>query len=288
MSQRSLLLWFLICLTIAHLFAIVWVIVAFATLPASDLAHGQMPLVRPILTTAAIIASISAVVFYPPTYLALRDCHLLWSTAILTGIVVTEIVIVTPINAAWGFVGSYLAFGLGLVVARHFGRHVAPRGSQGSPQFGLRGLTIVVSIFAVLLAFVAWKRPNRQPHELLQAAYHGDLPTVTALLAKGVNINTRDGWNSTALMYAASQGNLEIVKLLLKAGADINERSRMQRTPLMHAAANGEIDVVRYLIEEGANQDMVDTAGKSALRIAAENGQEKTQKFLEEERKKTR
>ena len=104
---------------LAFVFAITWVITMTLTLPPTDGAYGQAPfedpLVSPIMSTFATIA---AVIVFPFLYFALRDRPLPKSLGILVGVVILEIIVVTPFDAGLGFIGSFVAFAFGLAAAR--------------------------------------------------------------------------------------------------------------------------------------------------------------------------
>jgi hypothetical protein len=117
------IVWLAICFLLSFLFAITWVVVSTYTLPKTDLAYGQSPfedeLVFPIMS---MIASAAAIIVFPFTYYALRDRTPLNASTVVAVIVLAEIVLVTPLNSAAGFVGSFLAFGIGLLAARQVSR----------------------------------------------------------------------------------------------------------------------------------------------------------------------
>jgi ankyrin repeat protein len=56
--------------------------------------------------------------------------------------------------------------------------------------------------------------------ELHEAAAENDLNTLVALLDKGVDINSLNPYNGTALMIAAKRGHQRIVAALLARGAN--------------------------------------------------------------------
>src|SRR5689334_23525346 len=58
--------------------------------------------------------------------------------------------------------------------------------------------------------------------EFLRASALGDINRLRALLAQGVDINSTNKANQTALMLAAAFKQTEIVKFLLTAGANVN------------------------------------------------------------------
>lgn len=276
------ILWLAICFLLAFTFAITWVIIMTLTLPPTDGAYGQAPFEDPLVfPIMSIYASIAAIVVFPITYSVLRDRPFLPATLILAAVVLVEIVVITPFHAPTGFLLSFLAYGIGLAVARWLsGAHQRDSSRRGI-RFGLRTLLWVITIAAVILGLIMWYKRMPREGQLLTAAYEGDLAEVESLLARHVSVHSRDTWDTTPLMLAAGWGHLDIVKLLLVKGAPINERSRFNRTALMWAAASGQDGTVRYLVSQGANVSLVDIDGKSAAQLAADNGFQAIAEYLQ-------
>jgi ankyrin repeat protein len=108
---------------------------------------------------------------------------------------------------------------------------------------------------------------------LMDKVVAGDKAAVSALIAKGADVNARNNYGWTALSHAARAGNAELVKLLLAHGADVNARDQSGWTPLMRAAMKGHVDVVRVLLEHGAAvNDQEKEEGWTALHWAAARG----------------
>src|SRR5437763_503800 len=63
----------------------------------------------------------------------------------------------------------------------------------------------------------------------------------------------KDAGRRTELADAAAHGQLDQVKALIQAGADVNAYDWKGETPLHCAARNSRADVVQILIETGAN-----------------------------------
>jgi ankyrin repeat protein len=138
--------------------------------------------------------------------------------------------------------------------------------------------------------------------DLIAAANRDDTAAVTALLQRGMDVNTVDTQGNTLLMIAAREhnqplleylltnkanvlkvnrfgdsavmlaalgGDLESVKLLVQFKADINPQGW---TPLMYAAFNGHVAVASYLTEVGAKVDAQSASGLTTLMVAAKNG----------------
>ena len=96
---------------------------------------------------------------------------------------------------------------------------------------------------------------------------------VTQLVAAGADVNIGDDHGVTALSLACVNGSVTIVQTLLAAGADVNAARSNGETPLMTAAHVGSVDVVRLLLAEGADPNATEaTLGQTALMLAvAEN-----------------
>jgi Ankyrin repeats (3 copies)/Ankyrin repeat len=110
---------------------------------------------------------------------------------------------------------------------------------------------------------------------LFDAAYRGDTPGVSRLLAEGGEVNWRNigGW--TPVMIAAAERHADTVAVLLAAKADPNLRNHYGRTALMFAAGYGELRIVEQLLAAGADPNLVpsDQSGWTALMAAAARGQ---------------
>ncbi|MCX5821627.1 MAG: caspase family protein [Deltaproteobacteria bacterium] len=118
----------------------------------------------------------------------------------------------------------------------------------------------------LLLAFLAGCAGSLQ-----NAAYEGDLQTITKLINDGANINENSA-AGPALHYACYTCQLEAVKLLLGRGANVNIIGFNNWTAMHAAAWGGCNDVIGLLIDKGAGIDPVDDRGYSPLAWAADRG----------------
>jgi hypothetical protein len=119
MKRHDPLTMLVLAFVLAFLFAILWVVVMTWTLPKTDLAYGQGPFEDPlVLPIMSIGASFAALITYPFFYFVLRDRQLPRALAILVATVIGAIVILTPINAGLGFLGTFGAYFVGLAIAR--------------------------------------------------------------------------------------------------------------------------------------------------------------------------
>lgn len=128
----------------------------------------------------------------------------------------------------------------------------------------------------LLIALLGWMPLAALAGELEEllwkAARQGDAATVQALLAKGVDVNTKFRYGATALSYACDRGHVEVVKVLLEHGADVNVKDTFYNaTPLSWAAFKGHIEVIRLLLSKGAegrDDAVVDAARQGKLELA--------------------
>ena len=133
---------------------------------------------------------------------------------------------------------------------------------------------------------------------LMTCARTGDAHAVTALLARGADVNAREHEHrQTALMWAAAERHPDVVRQLIEAHADIRARSliypqtvvgeQTQRagreelnytvlrggaTPLLFAARAGDDESSRLLLKAGADPNDSQPDGVSALVSAAHSG----------------
>jgi len=105
--------------------------------------------------------------------------------------------------------------------------------------------------------------------DLHWAAWEGRKDDIEKLLAKGAEVDCRDGNGSTPLHHAAVHGHTEIVALLIAKGADVNVKDfANEATPLHDAAGFGNVEVVKLLIEAGADINARTKRGWTPLNCA--------------------
>lgn len=104
----------------------------------------------------------------------------------------------------------------------------------------------------VFLEYGAWDTKGSLGQNLIEAVKKGYAPIVRAFLAKGADVNSRDGAGGTALMWAVARRVPDIVTLLLEAGADVNARDRNGKSALALARARNLGEITDSLIHAGA------------------------------------
>ena len=120
--------------------------------------------------------------------------------------------------------------------------------------------------------------------KMITAASENDMAAVKAFLAEGVDVNTPDWNDQTALIAAAGHGHLQMVQLLLDGhNADVNLSDKDEITAAMEAAIGGHLDVLTVLAAAGADTDAAATSGVTPLWLAASEGHGQVLAFLLEE-----
>ena len=110
--------------------------------------------------------------------------------------------------------------------------------------------------------------------ELCEAAERGDLATLTSLIAKKANPDTRGENGNTALAFAAANGHADCCSFLLQSKADISARSDWGSTSL-HAAAWADCaKVIKLLVRAKANINAQQPNGATPLHFAVESKRE--------------
>lgn len=112
------------------------------------------------------------------------------------------------------------------------------------------------------------------------AAYGGSIDTVKYFLEQGMDINTRNFEEKTALYETSSNRKPEVVELLLKRGADPNLTDDRGDSPLHRAAYFGRVENAVLLINAKADLNLKNKYGDTALHIALKKGHLPVSKLL--------
>ena len=107
---------------------------------------------------------------------------------------------------------------------------------------------------------------------LIHAAANMSPAAAGVLLQGGANPALRNKVGDDALNYAALKGSLPIVQQLLARGVPVTRRQGWQ--PLTYAVFGKQLPVFNALMEKGAEPNAVNPNGATALMFAAEQGQE--------------
>ncbi len=104
------------------------------------------------------------------------------------------------------------------------------------------------------------------------AAAAGDVATLEAFQAAGMDVDATDDKGNTALIRAAAAGQVRAVERILGMGADPRAVNQDGRDALITASAKGYEEVARLLVARGADTSLRDREGWGALSLAAYNG----------------
>lgn len=130
------------------------------------------------------------------------------------------------------------------------------------------------------------KRNRKGETALHLAVIRTDPVAIEALLMSGAAVNSFDHFGWTPLHEAANHGDVPTIKALLKhPSTEVNtvgghEVKKLGMTPLHDAAGNGNTEVVQLMIRMGGDPFLVDAEGKTALDCAVAEGHESTAEYL--------
>ena len=113
------------------------------------------------------------------------------------------------------------------------------------------------------------------------AGVNGHVAVVRVLLEGGANIESVNGYGSTALHCAAYNGYLNVCRILLDWGAKVNPVDVWGETPLHDAASSGHLSVVKLLVERGADGRVKDNKGRTAGVTARSEKKEDVAEWLD-------
>ncbi|HKA01880.1 MAG TPA: ankyrin repeat domain-containing protein, partial [Candidatus Solibacter sp.] len=95
---------------------------------------------------------------------------------------------------------------------------------------------------------------------MLASLRHGGSQTVALLLAKGSEVNVKDGKGDTALGLAASIGEVESMRMLLARGADPDVRNARGESPLIYATKCKSGGAVKLLLQKRVEVNAANTS----------------------------
>jgi ankyrin repeat protein len=98
--------------------------------------------------------------------------------------------------------------------------------------------------------YVKSKGPWMTVNMLVLAVNNDNFDIAKILIANKVNVNWKDGFQTSALMYAAAKGNKEMSVLLLDNGADVNANDEKGNTVLSAAKESGNKELINYIHEK--------------------------------------
>ena len=99
-----------------------------------------------------------------------------------------------------------------------------------------------------------------------------DVTWIKFLVAKGANVNARNGKGQTPLQLATALGFTDGVEALVALGARVNDANSTGETPLIAAVHRRDAALARILLKAGADPKRSDNSGRSALDYATLDG----------------
>ena len=116
----------------------------------------------------------------------------------------------------------------------------------------MKSRLIIAPLLVLLFPLIVLAQDPKE--DFFAAARKGDIEALKALMAKGVDVNSKTNYGATALFYACDRGNTAVVQFLIEKGADVNTRDTFYNTtPIIWAAQRGFAEVVKLLLDHGAN-----------------------------------
>ena len=115
---------------------------------------------------------------------------------------------------------------------------------------------------------------------MIDAALNGRVLDVRKLLDSGVDPDSKDEYECTALLHACFFGHEEIVNLLLQRKANVNAETKQGNTALRIACDNGRVAVAQLLIDNNADVNVRNEYGETALHEASSQGRDEIVRFL--------
>ncbi len=108
--------------------------------------------------------------------------------------------------------------------------------------------------------------------QFLAAASNDDSATIHAMLAQGIDIESRDSDGRSALLLATHHNAVNAARILIDAGADVNAIDNITDSPYLYAGAEGRLQILRMTLNNGADLTSVNRYGGTALIPAAHHG----------------
>ena len=105
---------------------------------------------------------------------------------------------------------------------------------------------------------------------LFSYAKSGDIDGIDDCLNDGININSRNEYNATALYFACMFGHVKAVEFIIESGANLFLETDSGRTALDVAYINQHTNVIGTLVYYGAEKHLPPEAPSKASSIVVE------------------
>ena len=122
---------------------------------------------------------------------------------------------------------------------------------------------------------------NKQWTPLQMAAATGRVEAAEDLIARGADVDARNGYQHTPLHLAATYGRTAVVKVLLEHKADMVVKTKYGgNLPIHLAAEEGHAEIVGLLIAAGTDVDVLNGHERTPLIVAADMSEPKVARLL--------
>ncbi|XP_078348223.1 palmitoyltransferase ZDHHC17-like isoform X2 [Oculina patagonica] len=121
----------------------------------------------------------------------------------------------------------------------------------------------------------AYHQPDYSQFDLVRATQYGIFDRCLELIDKeGVDVNTLDKENVSALHWAAINNRMRIAEYFVSKGAAVDQKGGiLNATPLHWAVRQGHLEMVVFLMKHGADPASLDIEGCSCLHVAVQHSQ---------------
>jgi ankyrin repeat protein/spore coat protein CotH len=124
-------------------------------------------------------------------------------------------------------------------------------------------------------------RREEDKNSIWAVARRGDLDAVKKQLARGIDVDARNGEGTTPLAMAALTGEVETARYLISMGADVDAQQN-DRNSVLHAAAFlGKVEITKLLLENGVDPNVRNREGDTPLDTASAAWNEELQGIIQ-------
>ncbi len=144
----------------------------------------------------------------------------------------------------------------------------------------MNSLRIVIVPFFMVFSFLTFVWAGGMNQSLFKAVQERNISKVRLLLESGIDVNSKDEADQTALMHACMLGYRDVSEFLLRRGADVNAKDDVFGTALIYASSQENESLVKLLLERKADVNAKDVRKNTALIKAAVRGRTKNARLL--------
>ncbi|KAJ7373562.1 Palmitoyltransferase zdhhc17 [Desmophyllum pertusum] len=121
----------------------------------------------------------------------------------------------------------------------------------------------------------AHHQPDYSQFDLVRATQYGVFDRCHELVDKeGVDVNTLDKENVSAIHWAAINNRIRIAEYFVSKGAAVDQKGGiLNATPLHWAVRQGHLEMIVFLMKHGADPASLDIEGCSCLHVAVQHSQ---------------